>query len=147
MRAFFPVRESRACEAKLNVAQLGRIRGRQIGINWHEAICTAAAGAVQAAQNRTQPHLCRARPCDAGGGGEQRLLGSARQASSIFAIAIGAKVFVAFIAYTQVAVLFASWVAELGLSPLMLMLILTILYIILGMFMDPLGIMLLTLPV
>jgi C4-dicarboxylate transporter DctM subunit len=70
-----------------------------------------------------------------------------RQSSSIFAIAIGAKVFVAFIAYTQVSTIFADWVAHLGLSPLMLMFVLTILYVILGMFMDPLGIMLLTLPV
>ncbi len=75
------------------------------------------------------------------------VMDTVRQSSSIFAIAIGAKVFVAFIAFTQVAMLFADWVAGLGLSPLMLMLLLTILYVILGMFMDPLGIMLLTLPV
>lgn len=70
-----------------------------------------------------------------------------QQSSSIFAIAIGAKVFVAFIAYTQVATMFADWVSHMQLSPVMLMFVLTILYVILGMFMDPLGIMLLTLPV
>lgn len=81
------------------------------------------------------------------GGFKASAIDTMRQASSIFAIAIGAKVFVAFIAFTQVAPLFANWVADLGLSPLMLMLMLTILYVVLGMFMDPLGIMLLTLPV
>lgn len=70
-----------------------------------------------------------------------------RQSSSIFAIAIGAKVFVAFVAYTQVATDFANWVAHLDMSPLMVMLLLSVVYVILGMFMDPLGIMLLTLPV
>jgi C4-dicarboxylate transporter DctM subunit len=70
-----------------------------------------------------------------------------RQSSSIFAIAIGAKVFVAFIAYTQVSTVFADWVGDLGLPPLLLMVVLSVLYVVLGMFMDPLGIMLLTLPV
>ncbi len=72
---------------------------------------------------------------------------SMRQSSSIFAIAIGAKVFVAFVAYTQVASDFANWVAHLDVQPLTVMLMLTIVYVVLGMFMDPLGIMLLTLPV
>lgn len=70
-----------------------------------------------------------------------------RQTSAIFAIAIGAKVYVAFIAFTQAAGVFAGWVSGLDLSPVALMFLLSIMYILLGMLMDPLGIMLLTLPV
>lgn len=75
------------------------------------------------------------------------VLDTLRQSSSIFAIAIGAKVFVGFVAYTQIAADLASYVAHLDLHPAMLLLMISLAYLVLGMFMDPLGIMLLTLPV
>lgn len=103
-----------------------------------EASAIGAAGMlfIGLARRKLDRHLFRASIVD-----------TLRQSSAIFAIAIGAKVFVAFIAYTQVSTVFADWVAHLGLSPLALMLVLSLLYILLGMFMDPLGIMLLTLPI
>ncbi|HET9651590.1 MAG TPA: TRAP transporter large permease subunit, partial [Usitatibacter sp.] len=82
-----------------------------------------------------------------GPGFRASVIDTMQQSAAIFAIAIGAKVFVAFVAYTQVATDFAQWVAQLDVHPLVVMLLLSIVYVILGMFMDPLGIMLLTLPV
>ncbi|MEE9276514.1 MAG: TRAP transporter large permease [bacterium] len=69
------------------------------------------------------------------------------QASSIFAVVLGAKIFVGFIAVTGVAGALTQWAAGLDLPPLGILLALSMIYIILGTFMDPLGIMLLTLPV
>jgi C4-dicarboxylate transporter, DctM subunit len=69
------------------------------------------------------------------------------QISSIFAVVLGAKIFVGFIAITGVASVLADWAVGLDLPPLGILLALSLVYIILGTFMDPLGIMLLTLPV
>lgn len=80
-------------------------------------------------------------------GFKNSMLDTMRQSSSIFAIAIGAKVFVAFVAYTQIATDIANYVAHLQLHPAVLLLGISAAYVVLGMFMDPLGIMLLTLPV
>lgn len=80
-------------------------------------------------------------------GFRQSVLDTMQQSSSIFAIAIGAKVFVAFVAYTQIATDLANYVAHLQLHPAIVLVGLSAAYLVLGMFMDPLGIMLLTLPV
>ncbi|WP_169569848.1 TRAP transporter large permease [Sneathiella limimaris] len=69
------------------------------------------------------------------------------QISSIFAVVLGAKIFVGFIAITGVANVLADWAVTLDLPPIGILLALSLVYIILGTFMDPLGIMLLTLPV
>ncbi|MCG8493075.1 MAG: TRAP transporter large permease [Sneathiellales bacterium] len=69
------------------------------------------------------------------------------QISSIFAVVLGAKIFVGFIAITGVAGVLAEWAIGLDLPPIGILLALSLVYIILGTFMDPLGIMLLTLPV
>ncbi len=69
------------------------------------------------------------------------------QISSIFAVVLGAKIFVGFIAITGVASVLADWAITLDLPPIGILLALSLVYIILGTFMDPLGIMLLTLPV
>jgi tripartite ATP-independent transporter DctM subunit len=69
------------------------------------------------------------------------------QTASIFAIVLGAKIFVGFIAITGVAGALADWALTLDLPPLGILLALSAVYVVLGMFMDPLGIMLLTLPV
>ncbi|OUR77801.1 C4-dicarboxylate ABC transporter [Alphaproteobacteria bacterium 46_93_T64] len=69
------------------------------------------------------------------------------QISSIFAVVLGAKIFVGFIAITGVASVLADWALTLDLPPIGILLALSLVYIILGTFMDPLGIMLLTLPV
>lgn len=72
---------------------------------------------------------------------------SLKQAASIFAIAIGAKAYVSFIGFTGIAPAIAASVGGTELHPLLVLLLLSCVYIVLGMFMDPLGIMLLTLPV
>jgi len=69
------------------------------------------------------------------------------QISSIFAVVLGAKIFVGFIAITGVAAYLADWALTLDLPPIGILLALSLIYIVLGTFMDPLGIMLLTLPV
>ena len=59
------------------------------------------------------------------------------QTSAIFLIAACAKIFVSFVALTGAAGMVSQWVAGAGLSPL---------YLFLGMFLDPVGIIVLTLP-
>lgn len=68
------------------------------------------------------------------------------QTASIFFIAAGAKIFVAFIALTGVAPALVEMVSNAGLSVFMLMFSIAVLYLLLGMFLDPIGIMVLTLP-
>ena len=68
------------------------------------------------------------------------------QTASIFIIAASAKIFVAFIALTGVAPLLVDVVSEADLSVVTLMLAIALIYLLLGMFLDPIGIMVLTLP-
>jgi tripartite ATP-independent transporter DctM subunit len=75
------------------------------------------------------------------------LVETVRQCANIFALVLGAKIFVGFIALTGVANVVTEWAVTLDLPPLAVMLILSLVFIVLGTFMDPLGMMLLTLPV
>lgn len=68
------------------------------------------------------------------------------QTSAIFLIAACAKIFVSFVALTGAAGMVSQWVAEAGMSPMVLMLAICVLYLFLGMFLDPVGIIVLTLP-
>ena len=68
------------------------------------------------------------------------------QTTSIFLIAAGAKMFVAFIALTGVAPAIVTFVTEANLSVPLLLAAIAVIYLLLGMFLDPLGLMLLTLP-
>lgn len=68
------------------------------------------------------------------------------QTSSIFIIAAGAKIFVAFVALTGMASVLVEQVAGAGMPLWMLLLAIVALYLVLGMFLDPIGIMVLTLP-
>ncbi|WP_212523473.1 TRAP transporter large permease [Actibacterium sp. MT2.3-13A] len=68
------------------------------------------------------------------------------QTTSIFLIAAGAKIFVAFVALTGVAPAIVSFVTEAQLSALLLLCAIALIYLVLGMFLDPIGIMVLTLP-
>lgn len=68
------------------------------------------------------------------------------QTSAIFIIAAGAKIFVAFVALTGMATTLVEHVSAAGMPLWMLMLSIVALYIVLGMFLDPIGIMVLTLP-
>ncbi|MEM7709485.1 MAG: TRAP transporter large permease [Pseudomonadota bacterium] len=71
---------------------------------------------------------------------------TAVQTASIFLIAAAAKIFVAFIALTGVAPDIVGAVTAAEFSPLALMVAIAAIYLLLGMFLDPIGIMVLTLP-
>ncbi|MCB5198395.1 TRAP transporter large permease [Loktanella sp. TSTF-M6] len=68
------------------------------------------------------------------------------QTSAIFLIAAAAKIFVAFIALTGVAPVIVNGVSDAQLSPVVLLAAIALIYLVLGMFLDPIGIMVLTLP-
>lgn len=68
------------------------------------------------------------------------------QTASIFLIAAAAKIFVAFIALTGVAPAIVNTVTDAQLSPILLLTVIAVIYLLLGMFLDPIGIMVLTLP-
>ena len=68
------------------------------------------------------------------------------QSTSIFFIAAGAKIFVGFIALTGIAPEIAETITSMDLSVWMLLIMIAVIYFVLGMFLDPLGIMVLTLP-
>lgn len=68
------------------------------------------------------------------------------QSASIFLIAASAKIFVAFIALTGVAPVVVELVTSAELSVVVLLLAIAVIYLVLGMFLDPIGIMVLTLP-
>ncbi len=67
--------------------------------------------------------------------------------ASIFFVAISALLFTRFLAYAGLPVFLAQQIAMLGLDPLAIVLGLSVLYIVLGCFLDPLGVLLLTLPI
>ncbi|MFY0634035.1 MAG: TRAP transporter large permease [Vannielia sp.] len=67
--------------------------------------------------------------------------------ATIFFVAISALLFTRFLAFAGLPSFLAQQVALLGLDPLVLTLGFSIIYLILGMFLDPLGVLLLTLPV
>jgi len=69
------------------------------------------------------------------------------QTAAIFFVAVGAKTFATFIALTGAANEVVDWIGSMGLSQWSVLLAITGLYLILGMFLDSLGILLLTLPV
>ncbi|MBQ4827200.1 TRAP transporter large permease [Leisingera sp. HS039] len=68
------------------------------------------------------------------------------QTGAIFFVAAGAKIFVAAIALTGMAPALVDWVAQAQLSTGTLLFAICVVYLMLGMFLDPIGIMVLTLP-
>ena len=68
------------------------------------------------------------------------------QTTSIFLIAAAAKIFVAFIALTGVAPQIVGAVTSAEPNVIVLMAAIALIYLLLGMFLDPIGIMVLTLP-
>lgn len=67
--------------------------------------------------------------------------------SSLFVIAMGASMFTTFMGLAGLPNAIAATVLSFGTDPLILVLVIAVLYLILGMFIDSLGIMLLTLPI
>ncbi|MBA7709051.1 C4-dicarboxylate TRAP transporter large permease protein DctM [subsurface metagenome] len=64
----------------------------------------------------------------------------------IFFILFGAVIFTGLVCYLGVTEEMVLWMTGLGLPPVGILIIIYIIYIILGMFLDPMGMMLLTLP-
>lgn len=71
---------------------------------------------------------------------------TALQSASIFFIAAGAKMFVAFVSLTGLTREVVGLTEYYQMADWAILLVIVILYLIMGMFLDPLGIMLLTLP-
>jgi C4-dicarboxylate transporter DctM subunit len=69
------------------------------------------------------------------------------QSSMIFLIAVGGKLYVSFIALTGMSANFVDWLNHGGYSLALVMLLIILLYLVLGMFLDSIGIILLTLPI
>ena len=119
----------------LFVIIIGGIYGGIFTATEAAAVCVSAALLIGFAQRRlTVPEVIAA------------LRETVIQTTSIFIIAAGAKIFVAFIALTGVAGDIVGSVQAADPSVLVLMLAIAAIYLLLGMFLDPIGIMVLTLP-
>jgi C4-dicarboxylate transporter DctM subunit len=70
-----------------------------------------------------------------------------RASGMIFVILIGSLVFNAFLAVTTIPMELADWVGGLGLSPTLVMVLIVVLYLMLGTFMEELSMILLTVPI
>ncbi|WP_420419856.1 TRAP transporter large permease [Pacificispira sp.] len=70
-----------------------------------------------------------------------------RTSAAIFFVAIGAILLTRFLAMAGVPAYVSGIVTSIDLTPLTVILLLTLVYMILGMFLDPLGLILLTLPI
>ena len=68
------------------------------------------------------------------------------QTSAIFLIAIGAKIFISFASLTRIAPKLLDWIQAGDPSLVVVLLGIVVLYLILGMFLDSIGILVLTLP-
>jgi TRAP-type C4-dicarboxylate transport system permease large subunit len=77
----------------------------------------------------------------------EALRSTAETTAMIFVILLGAEMFNAFLALSQLPDTAAIWVSESGLPPYGVLLLLLVFYIILGAVMDELAMILLTLPV
>jgi tripartite ATP-independent transporter DctM subunit len=75
------------------------------------------------------------------------LLDTVKLTVMIFSIIWGVLVFVRFLAFAGVSSTFSDWVVGIGVSPYWVLLFVIVLDTILGMFMDGIGMLLLTLPV
>ncbi|MBK1875051.1 TRAP transporter large permease subunit [Marinobacter sp. 1-3A] len=67
--------------------------------------------------------------------------------ASIFLIAIGAVLFSRMLTLSQIPMSIGEWVGDYAVALWIFLIIVTVFYIILGMFLDPIGLMLVTLPV
>lgn len=75
------------------------------------------------------------------------MYGTAAATGMIFLILLGADVLNVFLALTQLNVELAKWVVGLNLSPILVMFLIIIIYLVLGCIMDSLSMILLTIPI
>jgi tripartite ATP-independent transporter DctM subunit len=75
------------------------------------------------------------------------LLDTARITGMIFLILIGAEFYSSFLALSQLPQALAAWIGGLGWSPLAIILLIVVIYLVLGCVMDSLAMILVTIPV
>lgn len=75
------------------------------------------------------------------------LMEAAKLTAMIFAMIWGVLIFVRFLGYADLPNIFADFISTLHYSPYVILLCILLVYVILGMFMDAIGMLILTLPV
>ncbi|WP_371168517.1 TRAP transporter large permease [Aliiroseovarius sp. 2305UL8-7] len=75
------------------------------------------------------------------------LLETAKLSVMIFTIIWGVLVYVRFLGFAELPSAFSDWITSLTLSPMLILVCILLAYAVLGMFMDAIGMLLLTLPV
>ncbi|MGJ8547184.1 MAG: TRAP transporter large permease [Sulfitobacter sp.] len=78
---------------------------------------------------------------------KEALLETAKLTVMIFTIIWGVLIYVRFLGFAELPDAFASWITSLEMSPLLILICILLGYAVLGMFMDAIGMLLLTLPV
>ena len=74
-------------------------------------------------------------------------LETARTTSLIFAIIAGVLIYVHFLGFTGMPAMVAEWIVGLDISPTVVLICILCLYLVLGMFLDGIGMLLLTVPI
>ncbi len=75
------------------------------------------------------------------------LLETAKLSVMIFTIIWGVLVYVRFLGFAELPSAFSDWITSLTMSPMLILICILLAYAVLGMFMDAIGMLLLTLPV
>lgn len=75
------------------------------------------------------------------------ILSTAQSTAMIFFIVLGAQIFNSFLAFTQAPQMLAEWVTGQGFSPLVVLTLMLIAYLVFGCVMDSLSMILLTIPI
>jgi tripartite ATP-independent transporter DctM subunit len=78
---------------------------------------------------------------------KEALLETAKLTVMIFTIIWGVLIYVRFLGFAELPDAFAAWITSLEMSPLLILICILLGYAVLGMFMDAIGMLLLTLPV
>ncbi|SMO46533.1 TRAP transporter large permease [Ruegeria faecimaris] len=75
------------------------------------------------------------------------LLETAKLTAMIFSIIWGVLIYVRFLGFADLPSAFSDWITSLTMSPMLILICILLAYAVLGMFMDAIGMLLLTLPV
>lgn len=78
---------------------------------------------------------------------KRALLDTAKLTVMIFTIIWGVLIYVRFLGFAELPAAFSDWITSLDMSPMLILIMILLGYAVLGMFMDAIGMLLLTLPV
>ena len=101
--------------------------------------------AVSAAERRR--HIEQLRRRLSWQGFKESIIDTLRSTGMIFTILVGALIFNAFLAVSTIPMELAGWVGGLGLPPVSVMVIIMVVYLVLGCFIDAMSMILLTIPI